>query len=143
METRHIIVFDGVCNFCNGAVNFIIKRDPQGQFAFTPMQCDFAKALVKEKQIKNVGVDTFLLVKSDGECLVFSSAALEIAKHLTGYWYVFGVLKYVPTRIRDFVYRAFAARRYTLFGKKEACIVPSPDVRSRFIGIDSLTKDKQ
>jgi predicted DCC family thiol-disulfide oxidoreductase YuxK len=99
------------------------------------MQSDFAKALMEEHQIKNVGVDTFLLVKNDGECLVFSSAALAIAKELIGFWYLFGVFKYMPTRVRDFVYRTFAKKRYTLFGKKEACMVPSPDVRSRFIGI--------
>lgn len=134
MEKRQIVIFDGVCNFCNGAVNFIIKRDPKGLFAFTPMQSDFARELMEKHQIYNVGIDTFLLVK-DEQCFVFYGAALEIAKQLTGYWYLFGVLKIVPSSIRDFFYKLFARNRYTLFGRQERCMVPTEAVRSRFVGI--------
>ena len=83
MDTRNIVVFDGVCNFCNGAVKFIIKRDPDGRFAFTPMQSDLARQLLLEHGVRNDGVDTFMLVK-DGQSYVFSDAALEIARELTG-----------------------------------------------------------
>jgi len=134
MENRTIVVFDGVCNFCNGAVNFIIKRDPEGFFAFTPMQSEFAQQLMAKYGIYNVGVDTFLLIKSD-ECFVFSSAALEITKNLTGYWYLFSVLKWVPAPLRDAIYTLFARNRYRLFGKKSVCMVPTEDVKSRFVGV--------
>lgn len=127
-------MFDGVCNFCNGAVNFIIKRDPNGIFVFTPMQSDLAKELMTRYEIHNVGVDTFLLIKN-GQYFVFSSAALEIAKDLTGLWYMFNIFKLVPAPIRDFLYKLFARNRYALFGRQEHCIVPTNEVRSRFIGV--------
>jgi predicted DCC family thiol-disulfide oxidoreductase YuxK len=134
MDNRHIVIFDGVCNFCNGAVNFIINRDPEGIFAFTPMQSDLAHELMNKHKIHSVGTDTFLLIKND-QCFVFSSAALEIAKDLTGFWYIFGIFKLVPSIVRDFFYKAFARNRYTLFGRQEVCMIPAEEVRSRFVGI--------
>ncbi|MCH8497878.1 MAG: thiol-disulfide oxidoreductase DCC family protein [Marinobacter sp.] len=133
-DTRHIVVFDGVCNFCNGAVNFIIKRDPDGIFAFTPMQSELAQALTERFNVPNVGVDTFLLIKN-GRCYVFSGAALEIAKDLTGLWFLFNVFKIVPRPIRDAAYKLFARNRYKLFGRADTCMVPSAEVRARFVGI--------
>lgn len=134
MDNRHIVIFDGVCNFCNDAVNFIIKRDPNGIFAFTPMQSELAHEIMARYGISNVGIDTFLLIKND-QCFVFSGAALEITKDLTGFWYFFNVFKLVPGPIRDAIYKMFARNRYKLFGKKDTCMVPSKEVRSRFVGI--------
>lgn len=134
MDNRHIVIFDGVCNFCNGAVNFIIKRDPNGVFSFTPMQSNLAQELMNKHEIPNVGIDTFLLIKND-QCFVFSSAALEIAKELSGFWYIFNIFKFVPSIVRDFIYKVFARNRYVLFGRQETCMVPTEEVRSRFVGI--------
>ena len=134
MDNRHIVIFDGVCNVCNGAVNFIIKRDSDEIFAFTPMQSDLAHELMFKHKILNVGIDTFLLIKNN-QCFVFSSAALEIVKDLTGFWYIFNIFKFVPSTIRDFFYKLFARNRYTLFGRQEICMVPTEEVRSRFVGI--------
>lgn len=134
MHNKSLVVFDGICNFCNGAVNFIIKRDPRGIFNFTPMQSSVAKELIKKHHIYNVGVDTFLLIK-DGKCYVYSSAALEIAKDLTGFWYLLTIFKIIPKSVMDYFYKLFARNRYVLFGKKEQCIVPSEDTKSRFLGI--------
>lgn len=135
-DNRHIIIFDGVCNFCNGAVNFIIKRDPDGVFAFTPMQSALAKQLMQKYQIHNVGIDTFLLIKNN-HCYVFSSAALEITKDLTGFWYLFRVLNIVPAAFRDFFYKLFARNRYQLFGRQDVCMVPTEEVKSRFVGVEN------
>lgn len=134
MDNRYIVIFDGVCNFCNAAVNFIIKRDPNGIFAFTPMQSELAHELIARYSVTNEGIDTFLLIKKD-QCFVFSSAALEITKDLTGLWYLFNILKLVPRPIRDAIYKVFARNRYKLFGRKDSCMVPSEEVRSRFVGI--------
>ena len=134
MDNRQIIVFDGICIFCNGAVNFIIKRDPQKLFAFTPMQSEYAQELMNKYQIHNVGVDTFLLIKNR-QCFLFSSAAIEIAKQLTGFWWLFGIFKLIPSSVRDFLYKLFARNRYRLFGRSDQCMVPSDEVKSRFIGI--------
>ncbi len=103
-------------------------------FAFTPMQSDLAKELMEKHQIYNVGVDTFLLIKNE-QCFVFSSAALEIAKDLTGLWYMFNIFKLVPALVRDFFYKLFARNRYALFGRQEQCMVPTNEVRSRFVGV--------
>jgi predicted DCC family thiol-disulfide oxidoreductase YuxK len=134
MDNRHIVIFDGVCNFCNGAVNFIIKRDPGGIFVFTPMQSDLAHQLMDKHKIHNTGTDTFLLIKNN-QCFVFSSAALEITKDLTGLWYLFNVFSLVPSVIRDFFYKVFARNRYALFGRQGTCMVPAKEMRSRFVGI--------
>jgi predicted DCC family thiol-disulfide oxidoreductase YuxK len=136
MDNRYIVIFDGVCNFCNGAVNFIIKRDPEGVFAFSPMQSDLAQELMDKHEIYNVGVDTFLLIKNK-QCFVFSSAALEIAKDLRGFWFLFNIFSLIPSRIRDFFYKMFARHRYTLFGRQETCMVPTEELKSRFVGIQT------
>lgn len=134
MNNSYIVIFDGVCNFCNGAVNFIIKRDPESRFVFTPMQSELAKELMLKYQVENAGNDTVLLIKH-GQCFMFSSAALEITKDLSGFWFIFLVFKIVPAKIRDFCYKVFARNRYNLFGRKARCMVPASDVKSRFIGV--------
>ena len=133
MDNRHIVIFDGLCNVCHGAVNFIIKRDPEGLFAVNPMQSELAHDLLEKHQIQNRGIDTFLLIKN-GQCFVFSSTALEIARQLTGFWFIFRLL---PGSIRDFFYKAFARNRYALFGRQDTCMVPTEDVRTRFVGINT------
>lgn len=132
MDNRHIVIFDGVCNFCNGAVNFIIKRDPNSRFVFTPMQSPIGQELIEQYGAAMVGVDTFLLVK-DGQCFERTDAALEITKDLSGLWHWFRVLKILPKPFRDYFYRLFARNRYKLFGKRETCMVPTADVRERFL----------
>ncbi|HAZ99334.1 MAG TPA: thiol-disulfide oxidoreductase [Halomonas sp.] len=136
MDNRYIVIFDGVCNFCNGAVNFIINRDPEGTFAFTPMQSELAQELTQRFNVPDVGMDTLVLIKA-GKCYVLSDAALEIAKDLKGPWRFCYAFKVVPRPIRDAIYKLFARNRYTLFGKKEACMVPTVEVKSRFVGIDT------
>lgn len=133
-DHRHIVIFDGVCNFCNGAVNFIIKRDPAGLFVFTPMQSEIARSLLDQHQIHNAGVDTFVLIKN-GQCLIYSTAALEIAKDLTGFWYLCGIFSWLPVRFRDYIYKQFARNRYRLFGRQEHCMVPDEQVKARFLGL--------
>jgi len=98
------------------------------------MQSELAKELMLKYQVENVGIDTFLLIK-DGRCFMFSSAALEITKDLSGFWCLSLVFKIVPAKIRDFFYKVFARNRYNLFGRKATCMVPTNDVKSRFIGV--------
>ena len=132
MDNRHIVIFDGVCNFCNGAVNFIIKRDPTGRFVFTPMQSPVGQELIEQFGAEMGGVDTFLLVK-DGQCFERTDAALEITKDLSGLWHWLRVFKVLPRPLRDFFYRLFARNRYRLFGRRETCMVPTASVRERFL----------
>lgn len=131
---RHIVIYDGVCHFCNGAVQFIIKRDPAGLFVFTPMQTDFAQTLLTHYKISNIGVDTFVFIKH-GDALIYSTAALEIAKDLSGFWYLFGILRWLPVNFRDYFYTLFARSRYTLFGRRDSCLVPDEQQKDRFLGL--------
>ncbi|MCL1043735.1 thiol-disulfide oxidoreductase DCC family protein [Shewanella electrodiphila] len=132
MKTQHIIIFDGVCNLCNGAVNFIIKRDHKDVFAFTPMQSETARALMTEYQLENIGFDSFILIK-DGKYLLRSDAALEITKDLSGLWFLCRVFKVLPTGFQDYFYRVLAHNRYRIFGKKETCMLPTPELKSKFL----------
>lgn len=133
-EQRHIVIYDGDCRFCHGAVHFIIQRDPAGLFVFTPMQTEFAQSLLAQHQIHHVGVDTLVLIK-DGQCLIYSAAALEIAKDLTGFWYLFGIFSWLPVRFRDYCYQLFARNRYRLFGRRDSCLVPDEQQKDRFLGL--------
>jgi len=132
MRNRHVIIFDGVCNLCHGTVNFIIKRDPKGLFAFTPMQSEIAQDLIEKYAAPKIRFDTFLLIKN-GACYYRTDAAMEIAKDLSGFWYLFLVFRVLPIGIRDCFYRVFARNRYSLFGRKDVGMVPTADVKSRFL----------
>jgi len=132
MKHYKIIIFDGVCNFCNASVNFIIKRDPKGIFSFTPMQSEFAARLINKHKLSNVAMDTFILIKED-TCYVRTDAVLEVTKELTGYWFLFNITKILPRLFRDYFYTLFAKNRYRLFGQRATCMTPTPDIKNRFI----------
>ena len=129
---RHIVIFDGVCNFCNGSVNFIIKRDPRALFAFTPRQHRCGQSLIQEYKVPELAADAILLIKN-GQCYLRTDAVLEITRDLSGLWFLLGVFKIVPRPLRDYFYNLFARNRYRLFGKRDSCMIPAADVRSRFI----------
>ena len=135
-ELKHanIVVFDGVCNFCNGSVNFIIKRDPEEKYMFAPIQSQFGKFVLETNGIDPAHVDTFVLIKG-GTTFVRSNAALQITRDLTGYWHLLYIFRIVPVAIRDWVYSVFARHRYKLFGRREVCVVPTEDIRRRFIDL--------
>ena len=98
------------------------------------MQSKLAQELIQKHQISNVGIDTFLLIKKD-KAFIWTTAALEISKELSGYWYLFNVFKILPRSFRDWLYRIFARNRYTLFGRTDQCVVPSQEIRARFVGV--------
>jgi predicted DCC family thiol-disulfide oxidoreductase YuxK len=127
-----IILFDGVCNFCNSSVNFIIERDKAGYFKFAPLQSEIGMRLLAENGIDHVETDSVVLIE-DGAVYTYSTAALRVARRLDGAWKWLYKLIYVPRPIRDGAYKLFARFRYLLFGKKDACMLPSPDVRQRFL----------
>ena len=134
MDNRYIVIFDGVCVFCNGVVNFIINRDPGSTFTFSPMQSEVAQSLITKHHASKEILNTLMLIKN-GRCYLRTDAILEIAKDLSGFWYLFNIFKIIPRPIRDFLYTLFAKNRYNLFGKRNSCMVPSENVRKRFIGV--------
>lgn len=127
-----IVLFDGVCNFCNGMVNFIIERDREGYFKFAPLQSEIGEKLLAETGVDKTETDSVILIE-DGEAYMYSTAALRIARKLGGIWSWAYALIIIPKPIRDFFYKLFAKYRYRLFGKKDECMIPTPEARSRFL----------
>lgn len=126
-----IVLFDGVCNFCNGSVNFIIDHDREKRFKFAPLQSQIGQSLIAEHSIPR-DVDSVILVE-DGKVYMHSTAGLRIAKGLGGIWSLAYVFIVVPAFIRDWAYKTFAKYRYRIFGKTDACMMPTADVRERFL----------
>ncbi len=126
-----VVLFDGVCNFCNGAVNFIIRHDDEKRFKFAPLQSEIGREMQAKYGIGE-DVDTIILVE-DGRAFTLSTAGLRVAKGLGGFWSLAYAFIIIPAFIRDFCYRLFAKNRYRLFGRKDSCMLPTPDVRERFL----------
>lgn len=130
LNEDNVILFDGVCNLCNAFIQFIIKRDSRQVFKFASLQSEFGQELIKRhSHLQNVDAVFFL---ENGEVFVKSTAALKIAGKLK-YWSVFKSLLFVPAFIRDWIYDLIAKYRYGLFGKKNECMIPSPELIGRFI----------
>lgn len=129
---RSVILFDGVCNFCNGAVNYVIDRDPEGYFHFASLQSNAGKDLLRQFGKDAESLDTLILIEED-HCYTRSTAALRIAKRLQSPLKLAYCFIIIPSPIRDIFYRLFARSRYRLFGKRETCRIPTADERSRFI----------
>ena len=132
MTERPVILFDGVCNLCNGFVQFVIARDRRAVFRFASLQSGAAAALFNEHQHDGVLPDSVVLVE-EGRVYTQSSAALRVARRLGFPWNVSGALLVVPRPLRDAVYAWVARNRYAWFGKRDVCMVPTPDLRGRFL----------
>jgi predicted DCC family thiol-disulfide oxidoreductase YuxK len=126
-----IVLFDGVCNFCNSAVNFIIGIDKQRKIKFAPLQSETGVKLRQKFNIPD-NVDSLILIEGD-KAYIHSTAGLRIYKAIGGIWSALYGLIIVPAPIRDHLYKTFAKYRYKLFGRQEACMIPTPDVRERFL----------
>ncbi|MCI0751298.1 MAG: thiol-disulfide oxidoreductase DCC family protein [Flammeovirgaceae bacterium] len=132
MTTENIIFFDGVCNLCNGAVQFIIKRDPKNKFRFASLQSDFAIRRLKDQGIDPQISETIILLQN-GKIFTKSRAALEISKRLSGLWPLLYSFAIIPGFLRDSIYNLIARNRYRWFGKRDACMIPTPELKSRFL----------
>src|SRR5690625_2056922 len=125
-----IILFDGDCLFCNRSVQFIIKRDPQAIFKFTPLKSEVGQCLLKKYHVPKT-VNSLILIENN-HYFSKSTAALKISKHLTYLWKFFYVFIFIPKPFRDIMYSFVANTRYKWF-KKEACTIPSPEIKKRFL----------
>lgn len=127
-----IILFDGVCNLCNSSIDFIIKRDHKDKFLVGPLQENEGKKLMTLFEVDPEYLDSLVLVEND-QVYYKSTAALRIAKNLSGLWPVFYPLIYFPKGLRDAVYDWIARNRYNWFGKKNTCRLPTPKEASKFL----------
>ena len=125
-------MFDGVCNLCNGFVQFVIERDPSGRFQFAALQSEAARRVLAAHDAPNPLADSVVLTE-EGRVYTGSTAALRIARGLRFPWPLAGVLLAIPRPLRDGIYAGVARRRYRWFGRREQCMVPTAATRSRFI----------
>jgi predicted DCC family thiol-disulfide oxidoreductase YuxK len=138
-ESAPVMLYDGVCGFCNKSVQMILKRDRRGTMRFAALQSEFGKAVV-ERHPELRGVDSVVVLEKADETgreriFVRSAAALRVAAYLGGFWKLLLALRAVPAPLRDYFYDLFARHRYKLFGKYDSCMLPPPEVRSRFIDV--------
>lgn len=126
------MLFDGVCNVCNGAVQFVIARDPRARFHFAALQSDVAEAQLRRFGDSGFVSETIALIEG-GRLYTRSTAALRIARGLRFPWPLAYALIAVPRPVRDVAYDLVARNRYRWFGKRETCMIPTPDLRDRFL----------
>ena len=126
------ILFDGVCNLCNDAVKFIIKHDKKDVFRFTALQSAVGMVMVTEHGIDTTQIDSIILI-ADNKSFTKSTAALKIARHLSGGYPLLYGFMIVPNFIRNWVYDIIAKNRYKWFGKKDACMIPTPELKKKFL----------
>lgn len=134
METNggHIILFDGVCNLCNGAVQYVIQHDPKGIFKFASLQSEAGQQFLAKSGLPKDEFKSFVYLYND-RFYTRSTAALKVARLLKGPVQLLYGFIVIPGFIRDFVYDLIAKNRYKLFGRKEACMLPAPGLKQRFI----------
>jgi predicted DCC family thiol-disulfide oxidoreductase YuxK len=130
-----VLLYDGVCGFCNKSVQLILDHDRRGQMRFAALQSDYGQAAIaRHPELRGVDSVVFVEQAPGGERIyVRSDAALKVAAYLGGFWKIFLAAKVIPRRLRDYLYDLFARNRYRFFGKYDSCMLPPPEVRSRFL----------
>ncbi len=131
--TNHkIILFDGVCNLCNSSVNFVIKKDKNDVFRFAALQSEIGKKYIDKFNVDPSQTDSIILVEGEKH-YIKSSAALNVAKSLKGAYPLFYGFMIIPNFIRNWVYDYVAKNRYKWYGKKESCMIPTPELKGKFL----------
>lgn len=129
---NHLILFDGVCNFCDQSVQWIIRQDKSNQFFFASLQSPLGQQVLSHYGIDRGQIDSVVYLRNQ-KAHIKSTAALYVLKDLGGWMSAIFIFILLPTFLRDFIYDQFAKRRYLLFGKKEECMIPSKEMRNKFL----------
>lgn len=140
-QTKSIVFFDGVCNLCNASIDFIIQKDNKNQFLVGALQDTFSKQILAGHQVKQDYLDSLVLLEED-QIFYKSTAALKIARKLSGIWPIFYPLIYLPTWLRDPVYDFIGKNRYRWFGKKNTCRIASPEEKAKFLSQETYPSAK-
>jgi predicted DCC family thiol-disulfide oxidoreductase YuxK len=133
MAAKSIVLFDGVCNLCNGFVNFLIERDTHDRFQFGSLQSEVVRELLRPFHYSTDEISTVLLIE-DGQLHAQSTAVLKIFRQMPGAWPLMYSFMVLPRPFRDFLYNLVARNRYKIFGRKDACRIPTPELQSKFVG---------
>jgi predicted DCC family thiol-disulfide oxidoreductase YuxK len=135
-STNPILLYDGVCGFCNKGVQRVLALDKKGAMKFAPLQSKYAEEVIARHNLKNIDSVVFVDNSSGTErVFIRSDAALRIASYLGGWWKFLLAFYIIPRPIRDFCYDLFAKYRYRFFGKYDTCMLPSPEIRARFLDL--------
>ena len=132
-ENKKIILFDGVCNLCDNAVQFIIKHDSNDVFRFVALQSEIGQKILSHIGIQDKNIDSIILYNPGIAYYYKSAAALEIAKNLDGIWHYGTIFRIIPTTISNIIYDYVAKNRYKWLGKKDNCMIPTPELKSKFL----------
>jgi predicted DCC family thiol-disulfide oxidoreductase YuxK len=127
-----VLLFDGVCNLCNGAVQFVLKHNTDETIKFAALQSEAGQQLLKAHDLPTETLNSLVLIE-DGRAYIESTGALRLARHFGGFWRVLYIMVYVPAPLRDAVYRWVGSNRYRWFGQAEACMIPTPALKARFL----------
>ena len=130
---KKIILFDGVCNLCNSSIQFVIKRDKDDLFRYAALQSKIGQKLISERNIDTKNLDSIILIEPGIAYYTKSDAALQVGKSLKGYRTISSVLKLIPSELRNFVYDFVARNRYKWYGKKDHCMIPTPELKAKFL----------
>lgn len=128
----HILLFDGVCNLCNRVVQFVIKRDTKATIKFASLQSDAGQVLLKKVGLPTDNFTSIVLIINNNHYLK-STAGLRVLKKLGGVWKLLYVFIFLPKPLRDFIYDLIAKNRYQMFGKRDVCMLPTDDLKQRFL----------
>ena len=132
MNIQSVILFDGVCNFCNAAVNFVIRKNKRGDLRYAAVQTEAGKRILQKYGMDSESRYSFIFVE-DGKAYLRSTAALKLSRHLKGLWPLCYGFMVVPVFIRDGLYNWIARNRYQWFGGRKECMVPSAELRAKFL----------
>jgi predicted DCC family thiol-disulfide oxidoreductase YuxK len=127
-----IILFDGVCNFCNRTINIILKYDKDAYFQFAPSQSNAAMGIMQQFSLEQQAITSVILIDNE-KVYTKTDAVIQIANRLSGWPSLFRFIKFIPKPIRDFAYDLIAKNRYTLFGKRASCRIPDASIQDRFL----------
>ena len=132
-ENKKIILFDGVCNLCDKSVQFIIKHDKKDVFRFVALQSDLGKKIIKHIGIDTTKTDSIILYQPGMAYFYKAEAALKIAKELGGIYIILSLFSVLPNSLSNLVYDWIAKNRYKWYGKKDECMIPSPELKAKFL----------
>ena len=132
-KNKKIILFDGVCNLCDSLLQFVIHHDKKDVFRFVALQSPLGQEIVNYIGIQNKNIDSVILYVPGVAYYYKSSAALEIARELGGFFHLGTVFKIIPTVLRNYIYDYVAKNRYSWYGKKVSCMIPTPELKSKFL----------
>tara|TARA_R110002050_G_scaffold56512_1_gene127017 strand:- start:118888 stop:119295 length:408 start_codon:yes stop_codon:yes gene_type:complete len=130
---KKIILFDGVCNLCNASIQLVIKHDKKDEYRFAALQSEHGRKMTAERHIDTTAIDSIILIEPGVAYYTKSTAVLKVGKNFGGLWSLLAVFEWIPEGIRNVVYDFIAKNRYKWYGKKDSCMIPTPELKAKFL----------